>query len=211
MRQWWDYVRPRLFTGDLVPSTYRHHRRRRRCRRRRRRRRRRRWRRRLLPSKDGYYLRETKAPSFVGSFCLPLHFHPPGAHPIALHLARFLDSTLASAYRLSLHISFGTGDRTPRVSSLPSWQSSFGGSCTRVFAQVKCSYNAGAEEASSRWLHSIRRRPEKESPDRIRTRFPSVTEKRLCATPRTSGVKCDAPDVDVDGLIQNFIARLVLG
>lgn len=119
-----------------------------------------------------------------------LHFHPRGASSITLYPARFLNSTLASAYRLSLHISFGTGDRTPRISLLPSWQS-----CRwnlHVFAQVKCSYNAEEEEASSRWLHSIRRRLERKS-DRIRTRFPSARETVICDAESFRRFKCDAP------------------
>jgi len=55
------------------------------------------------------------------------HLPPPSspleAFSITLYPARFLNSTLASVYCLSLHISFGTGDRTPRISLLPSWQS----------------------------------------------------------------------------------------
>lgn len=55
----------------------------------------------------------------------PSHFHPPGAIPgYDVLSGSFSRLEPVFAYRLSLHISFDTGDRTPRISSLSSWQSS---------------------------------------------------------------------------------------
>lgn len=177
MRRWRDYVRPRLFTGDLILPT---------CRRAARYSV-------FFPKMVIIYTRR-KHHHLLGGPPPPLlflHLYPPGATWITLYPARFLNSTLASVYRLSLHISFGTGDRTPRISLLPSWQS-----CRwnlHVFAQVKCSYNAKEkEEASSRWLHSIRRRLERKS-DRIRTRFPSARGTVIRDAESFWRFKCDAP------------------